>query len=111
MQAGKLRHQVDILKVTITRSSFNDPIETFTTFTAPVWASVEPITFGADEKFNQDQVQSIMNYKITIRYEATLAITPAHQIRFGNDDYNIKNVSNLNFRDRTWDLMCEKVAT
>lgn len=111
MQAGKLRHQVDILKLVVTRSSFNDPVETFSTFTAPVWASVEPITFGADEKFDQDQVQSIMNYRITIRHSATLAITPDYQVRFGTDDYNIKNVSNPNFRDRTLILMCSKVAT
>ena len=112
MQAGKLREQVDLLQYQTTRDSFNAVISAYATFTGPIWANVQSLMFGAGEKDEQEQAISIMNYKITIRYSTVInAVNPSYRVRYNSEDYNIKNIMNVDERDRTITLMCNKVAT
>ena len=80
MRAGNLRHLVTIQKLTTTRDSFGEPVESWTTF-ATVHAAVEPLS--GREYWQAQQIAAETSLRVRIRYLAGLR--PTMRIRHGRD--------------------------
>ncbi len=72
MQAGKLRHRVQIGVKTVTRNATGEEVVTYPV-AATVWAQVE--SSGGGESISQAQAAATLNYMVTLRYYAGLKPT------------------------------------
>ena len=103
---GKLRHQVEILKPITIRDALGQEVENLEV-EKTVWASIEPLL--GKEYFSAKQVNSEVNFKITIRYIDSLL--PHWVVQFGQRVFNIEAIINLEERNRYLQLLCsEKVG-
>lgn len=105
MQAGKLRHMIEIQKSTPTQSALGEETQAWSKV-ADVWASIKPIS--GRERFSQLGVQNAaqMDTVITIRYRA--AITPKMRVLWSGHIYDIEAVRNLDERRVTTELLCRE---
>ena len=103
---GKLRHQVKILKSIITKDALGQEVEKLEV-EKTVWASIEPLS--GKEYFSAKQVNSEVNFKITIRYIDSLL--PHWVVKFGQRVFNIESIINFEERNKYLQLLCsEKVG-
>ena len=72
MQAGQLRHRVQITTKTVTRNATGEEVVTYPV-TATVWARVEVL--GGSESISQQQAAATLTHTITLRYYASLEPT------------------------------------
>jgi len=92
------------------------PVETANDFGEPVkhwkevckvWAGIEPLK--GSEKFSAMEVQSEVDSRIVMRWsKGTDQITTKERIVYGNKIYDIKDVLNLDERDRELHLMVRR---
>jgi len=89
LEAGKLRHRVELQKKVTTLDTSGQQVEDpdFTTF-ATVWGSVVPMS--AREFVASEKTQSEVRARITIRYRADIDSTV--RIKHGTTIYNIEGV-------------------
>jgi SPP1 family predicted phage head-tail adaptor len=104
MRAGRLRHQITIQQSTPAQNAKGEPIDSWGTF-ATVWASIEPI--GGGERFAADQVIADATHRVTIRY--TAGVEPKMRVLFGSRVFDIREVRNLEERNRTMELTCREL--
>jgi len=88
MQAGKLRHYIDIESRAETKDATGYPVVTWTAFASGVRASIEPLS--AKEFVAQDATLGQVVARIVIRYIA--GVLPTMRIKHGSDIYNIQGV-------------------
>jgi SPP1 family predicted phage head-tail adaptor len=89
LDAGKLRHRVDIEQQTYTQNSQTGEMTlTWTTFAQSIPASIEPLS--AREFIQAAAVQSDVTTRIVIRYRT--GVTAAMRIKHGATLYNIRGV-------------------
>jgi len=72
MQAGQLRHRVQITTKTVTRNTTGEEVVTYPV-TATVWARVEVL--GGSETISQQQAAATLTHTVTLRYYAGLTPT------------------------------------
>ena len=103
---GKLRHQISLLKPIIVKDALGQEVEKLE-MEKTVWASIEPLS--GKEYFAAKQVNSEVNFKITIRYIDSLL--PHWVVQFGQHVFNIEGIINLEERNKFLQLLCsEKVG-
>lgn len=104
MQAGKLRHLIDIQQRTLTADAYGGRDRDWNEASpfATVYAAIEPLS-GA-EQWRAKQAQSSVSHKVTIRYLA--GVNPKMRVKFGSRYLNIESVQNLGERNRTLELLC-----
>ena len=101
MQAGKLRHHLEIQSETETRDAHGGVDREWGTI-ATRWASVAPLR--GRELWEAQQVQSRVNIRVRMRpYDG---LTTSHRLLFGARILNIESVLNLNERDREMEVLC-----
>jgi len=105
MQAGKLRHRVELHSATAAQDAYGESIDTFASF-ATVWASVEPLQ--GRELEHAQQISAETNHKVTIRYNST--VTEAHRVIFGSRTLEITAIINPQERNEYQDLFCKEIG-
>ena len=89
LDAGKLRHRVDIEEQAhVQDMQTGEMVTTWTTFAASIPASIEPLS--AREFIQAAAVQSAVTARIVIRYLP--GVTPAMRVKHGSALYNIHGV-------------------
>ena len=103
---GKLRHQVALLKPTISKDELGQEMENLEV-QKTIWANIEPLS--GKEYFSAKQINSEVNVKITIRYIEPLL--PHWVVQFGQRVFNIESIINFEERNKYLQLLCsEKVG-
>ena len=110
MQAGKLRHRIQLQSKTTERDSFGEPIATWATY-ADVWAEVNPLT--GRERYTAQQVQASVSHQVRIRHRDD--VETLHRVRWmdkGTERFlDINAVLNPHHRDRELLLVCSEAAS
>ena len=70
MNAGKLRHRLEVQRKTESRDSRGGVIETWTT-TGTRWGAVEPLRM--QERFEAQQLDARLSHRITLRHASDLS--------------------------------------
>ena len=104
MQAGALRHRVELQTATEGRSSSGAVTRTWAT-TATVYAEIRDL--AGREYFDAATVQSEVTTKIRIRYRSGL--TPGMRVVWGSHIYDIESVVDPEGRQRELLLMGKEV--
>ena len=106
MDAGKLKHRVQIQAQNGAQDSVGQPDEDFATV-ATVWADVEPL--NGREYFTAQQIVGEVTTRITMRYQPIIDVVAVNErvrIVFEGLNYSIKNVIDVDMRHVTHVLMC-----
>lgn len=103
MEAGKLRHRVNVQS--------NTGVRDRTGQSAPVWANIgatdQPVdikTLRGDELVTAQQVVPHATHRVTMRYRND--VTPAQKMVFGSRELNIGHVENVGERNTTLLILC-----
>lgn len=108
MQAGELRHKLDIEMERNLQDSYGQTTQEWVVFYSGLWASIEPLS--GKEYFSSQQVNAEISHRIKIRYRA--GIKPNMRVKFGDARYfNIVSVMDIKERHREIHLMCTEVIT
>lgn len=95
-RAGELRHRITFRRRTTgDQNSFGENVgdpSTVGTFSARIE------TRGGKETFAQQQIWAEANYRITIRYQPGIKITPAMYIEYGSSTFDILSAQDVNER-------------
>lgn len=102
MQAGKLRHRIDIERNTPTLNSLNEPVQAWAAVYPSVACSLEPL--NGKELFSAQQFNAQVTHKVTMRGGKT--ITAADRIKFGARVFEITSVINKDERGIETEIMC-----
>ena len=108
MQAGRLRHEVDLQRVTVAPDAHGDQTKTWTTL-ATVRASIEPLS--GREFLQAAQVMSDVTVRIKVRGRPDVRLTPKDRVRHvdpnhGERLFDIRHIVDWGGRGKEWDLMC-----
>ena len=106
MQAGKLRHRIQIQHKTDVINEIGGNAPTWATFLT-IYANVLPA--NGREIFNAQQVVADVTHHIQIRRQTT-AITPAHRIQHKSRTFEIKSVIEKDERLREQMIMAKEVT-
>ena len=101
MQAGKLRHHLEVQAATETRDAHGGVTRDWRTVDMR-WAAVEPLT--GRELFEAQQVQGRATVRVRMRPYGDL--TPSHRLKFGDRVLNIDSIQNIDERDREMEVLC-----
>ena len=98
MQAGELRHNVQILQPpnlsTGAYGKQNPNLTDFVNFGTPIWAKIEPIS-SREFDFAMNFAETV-SHRVKIRYLS--GITPSMIVKYGSRYFSIDGV--LNFEER-----------
>lgn len=103
MQAGKLRHAVNIEVVTETPDGMGGITKSWATWKS-VRAAIWPIS--GKELIEAQKLEAKLTHRIRIRYLSGL--TPKHRIKLGSRIFKIHSVINFNERNREIEIMAEE---
>jgi SPP1 family predicted phage head-tail adaptor len=107
MQAGPLRHRVQIQARSATRGTHGGTVETWTP-QATRWAAVEPLQ-GRD-LLAAAQIDPRLTHRVAMRYYAgltpTRGETGGHRIVWGERVFTIMQARNIQERDRMTEALC-----
>ena len=106
MSIGKMRFEIELQKPTNTRDAGGGITETYTTL-SNLYADIEQ-TRGT-ESLRQGQVKEKTTHIFTIRYRRDIGTN--YRIRYDSDNYNIKNIKNIDNRNRYLEVECELGVT
>lgn len=108
MQAGRMRHRITIEKPVATVNATGERIAAWTTY-GERWASIEPMQ--GREYFSASQIQSSVNTRIRVRYDA--GINETMRVKFVADRasglthyYDIEAALPIKERRHEMQLMC-----
>lgn len=106
LQAGKLRHRLQICSVSSAQDTAGGitqtPVPIFTT-----WGSIEALT--ASEKFAAHEFVSQVTHKIIVRYRPNFTFTSALQVAYNGRNFQVEGVLNPDERAKTIILMCIEI--
>ena len=103
MEAGKLRHYVQLQRVTVKADSRGDQVKDWETI-ANAWASIEPLS--GREFLQASQVMSDVTARIKIRGRPDVSLTPKDRVKFGERLFDIRHVIDWGGRGVETQLMC-----
>ena len=106
MEAGKLRHQVKLQRVTVAADSHGDQTKTWTDL-ATVRASIEPLS--GRELVNAQAMQSDVTHRVRMRYVA--GVQTKHRIAFGSRVFDIRAVRDIDERNLELEMLCTDGAS
>lgn len=102
MQAGKLRHVVELQRVSKSLDSHGDEVPTWTTL-ATVRACVWPLS--GREFVAALTTQAELTARIEIRARADLALTPKDRVKWGTRLFDIRHIVDVGGRGVEWQLL------
>lgn len=103
MQAGKLRHLVELQRVTVTADSHGDQVKTWATI-ATAHASIEPLS--GREFIAASQTMADLTTRIRVRGRSDIQLTPKDRVKFGARLFDIRHVIDWGDRGIETQLMC-----
>jgi SPP1 family predicted phage head-tail adaptor len=103
MDAGRLRHRVELQRVSVALDSHGDSVETWATL-AEVWASIEPLS--GREFLQASSTTSDVTVRIIVRGRSDIALTPKDRVLYGTRAFDIRHVVDWGGRGVEWHLMC-----
>lgn len=103
MEAGKLRHRVQLQRATVTTDSHGDQVKSWTTL-AEVWAEVLDLT--GREFVQASQVMSDISVQVRIRGRRDFRLTPKDRVVFGSRTLDIRHVTDMGGKGVEWRLAC-----
>jgi len=106
MQAGRLRHRINLQVNTPTRDATGGRVDSWATY-ATVWAAIVPLQ--GMELIRAQELSADINIRVEIRYNA--AVTPDDRVLYGTRQMDINSVINPEERDRNMFLMCKELVT
>lgn len=106
LRAGALRRRVTVQQPVVTANALGEPIQTWSDV-VKTWASIEP-TRGQEAMLAM-QVNAVSLYTITLRYYPD--ITPQMRLLYGERQFQIQNIQNVDERNRVLMLSCVELAT
>lgn len=106
MQAGQLKHTIDIQIALNSQDSYGAPAQEWVTFLSGIRASVEP--GSGREFFAAQQVNSELTHLVKMRYR--VGIKSEMRIKFGNRYFDIKeSPKDVKEANRELHLMCREL--
>lgn len=103
MQAGKLRHRVELQRASIAPDSHGDQVKTWSTL-AEAWASIEQLS--GREFLQASQVASDVTVRIRIRGRSDITLTPKDRVKFGERLFDIRHALDWGDRGVETQLLC-----
>jgi len=106
MRAGRMRHAVCIETPVEVPNEFGEPVKQWKQL-GQVWAGIEPLK--GNEKFSAMQVQSDVDSRIVMRWtDCVDKMTTKDRIVFGKKIYDIKDILNIDERNREVHIMARR---
>lgn len=103
MRAGRLRHLAQFQRATVTSNNYGEPVQTWAVLSED-FVAIEPLK--GNEKFSAMQVQTDIDTRIIARWHKALStLTTKDRIVFGSIVYDIKEVLNIDQRNRELHIM------
>ncbi|MEZ4714305.1 MAG: phage head closure protein [Caldilineaceae bacterium] len=109
MQAGRLRHRVQVQADTPTRDTAGQEVHSWATV-ATLWADVRQA--GGQERFagGSDQEFATVTHSVRIRRQPSLTITVEHRIVWESRILDIESVGDARGERKEMMIMCREVA-
>ena len=105
MQAGQLKHLIDIQVALNSRDSYGASTQEWVTFLSGIRASVEPL--AGKEFFAAQKIDAEITHSLNIRYRT--GIKPSMRVKFGTRYFDIKSVIDVKEQRKELHLMCVEV--
>lgn len=106
MNAGKLRHYIDLQSPTVSVGTMGGTSIAFA-HNSYAWARVEPQAGG--EATTAGMTEARNTVLVTMRYHAT--VRPTWRIVLGSKTYEVNSIVNVDERNREMRLSCTEVPT
>lgn len=103
MEAGKLRHYVELQRVTVRIDSHGDQVKDWETI-ATAWASIEQLS--GREFLQASQAMSDVTVRIRVRGRTDVTLTPKDRVLYGTRAFDIRHVLDWGDRGVETQLMC-----
>ena len=104
MEAGKLWHEIAIQSRGDTRDSYGASIPAWSAY-ASTYAELKNLS--GSELEQAQQINSRINTKFIVRWDTGIRATM--RIVYKSRNYNIVYVNNIDERDKTMELLCERL--
>ena len=104
MQAGRLRHRIELQQAVESRDNTGGVTRVWSTIVTR-WGDIIPLR--GQEKFDAAQTESKTTVKIRIRYHSTIDTT--WRIKWGDRIYNINGIVNAGERNYMLEMDCIEV--
>lgn len=105
MEAGKLRHLVQLQANTPTQNTLGEPSDSWATI-ANIYAAIRPM--AGQELMLAQQVIAKASHQITVRNYPGLSAE--NRIKFGTRIFDINSVNNVDERNREMILLCSELS-
>lgn len=102
MQAGKLRHRVDIQTRSASQDSLGEQVHTWSAVATSVPARVEQLS--GKELFSAQQINPQLSHKVSMRYYSGL--DPKHRLLWEGRYLDILSIANPDARREEHQLLC-----
>lgn len=106
MNAGILRHKIDIEQELLIKNTYGESTQTWVIFKSGVFCSVEPIR--GREYFAADEVKSEVTHRIRMRY--LFGMRTKMRIKYNNRYFNIIDIIDIMERHKEMQLMVTEVV-
>ncbi len=106
MRIGDLRHRIVIQNKIVSRDSMGAEVITWEGWMS-AWASIQPLS--GREYFQAQQMQSVVDHKITMRYQP--GIQSEMRINWNNRNFDILSIINTEERNKELVLMVKEFTT
>ncbi len=103
MRAGRLRHVIELQRVSAGTDSHGDQIDVWTTY-ATVRADVEAL--GGREFLAAEHVQSDVSVRITLRAIPGVTVRATDRVLFGSRQLDVRHAIDMAGRNRELQLLC-----
>jgi SPP1 family predicted phage head-tail adaptor len=100
---GRLRYKVDLQKATDTADGGGGRSQAYSNI-AQIYADIRPQS--GTEQYRQGKVQDKTTHNIFVRHRAD--ISTAYRIKYENRLFNIRQIINVDERDRFLKLVCDE---
>lgn len=107
MQAGKLRHRVDILAPVREENTLGEEELSYTVVATGEKAGIK--LFSVGERVQNQQVQMVSTHLITMRFTPLLGGSD-HVLRFGTRFFQIDGIENVEERNREFRITCRETT-
>ena len=103
MQAGKLRHRVQLQRRGATKNAYGEDIYTWVTY-ATIWSSIKPLS--GKEYDNEDKINADTTHEIRIRH--IKGLVASDRILFGTRVFEINSIIRVMERNAMIIFKCKE---
>lgn len=106
MNAGQLRHRIDVDEATEVQDASGDPVVTWSNI-GTLWGSIEPLR-GREAVYAGEQTLGEMDTRITVRYSALAAlISTKHRLTHQGTPFNVVSVAHVDLAKRQIEILAK----